>query len=272
MPDMPYQRTRDADHGQHHELLVSRYAMGDELDTSERTAGEALVTSCSQCRALADDLRTLAQAVAAEPIPPRPRDFRLTPSQAEHARGSRLQRLLDGLPLPDLALLRPLAGSAIALGFLLIAVGTVLPPSTTPVEESMLMVTTNASPTAGAFEAAAESAEADLERMRSEPSGGAASGAAASPAPGSATLSDTLSDDGSAGTSGGSAVISGGEQAKTGAQARESGDEVGAMTASSGPPESRGVSIALGVLIALAGVIVGWLAWLARRTEDPLYR
>lgn len=114
------------DHRDHDRLLVVRLVTGDVGPAEARTA-RAQLDSCTDCAALAEDVRTLSIAVATQPIPRRPRDFRLSVEQAREARGSFLARILRRLALPQSAVLQPLAGAAVAIGLVLVVVGSSLP-------------------------------------------------------------------------------------------------------------------------------------------------
>lgn len=112
------------DHQLHDGVLVAR-AAGDELDPSERPAAEALLASCADCRILQADLRALSEAVVTSlPTPRRPRDFRLSGEDAARLRPSGVEGWLGRLARPAFGLLQPLAGAAIAIGMLLVVLGS----------------------------------------------------------------------------------------------------------------------------------------------------
>ena len=115
-----------ADHDDHDRLLVVRLA-SDDLSREERPAAESLRATCAQCAALVDDVRRISLATARLPLPRRPRDFRLTATQARQARGSILRRLMERLSAPGLGVLQPLGAAAVAIGFVLVVVGMGLP-------------------------------------------------------------------------------------------------------------------------------------------------
>ena len=94
----------------------------------------ALVASCPDCARLATDIAAISAAVATEPVPPRRRDFRISPEQARALRGSPFQRLMRRFALPSSGgALRPLATGALSIGLVLVFVGSVVPsPSTAP--------------------------------------------------------------------------------------------------------------------------------------------
>jgi hypothetical protein len=70
---------RSPEHAEHDATLVAAFAAGDT--DADADAGAALVARCEDCAALAADLRALAAATRALPVPERTRDFRLTPAQ-----------------------------------------------------------------------------------------------------------------------------------------------------------------------------------------------
>lgn len=124
---MPQPPISPAEHARHDELLVARFAAHDELPGDERSMAARLVAECPACASLSADLAIIARAVALEAVPGRRRDFRISADQAARLRGSRLQRLLRRLALPEPALLRPAAAGVMSLGLLLVVVGTVVP-------------------------------------------------------------------------------------------------------------------------------------------------
>jgi len=76
------------------------------------------VAGCPDCALLVSDLRAIADATATLPVPPRRRDFRLSPEAARQARGWRPRRFFDRIGIvPSLG-----AGlAAIGLAGLLLA-------------------------------------------------------------------------------------------------------------------------------------------------------
>ncbi len=119
------QTSINPEHGHHDALLVARFAAGD-AGSDELSAAQALVEHCSQCAALADDLRLVASSMRRLPQVARPRDFHLTPAQADRLRGGFVRRLLRALAAPRWTVARPLAGAAMALGIVLAVFGTTL--------------------------------------------------------------------------------------------------------------------------------------------------
>jgi hypothetical protein len=110
-------RTAPAAHSRHDELLIARLYGGD-VGERERARAQAQMADCEECAALFVDLGAIARATAAMPVPPRPRDFRL--SQEDAARLSRKRRVWPAVF--GAGLRRSLGGSLAALGL----VGVVL--------------------------------------------------------------------------------------------------------------------------------------------------
>jgi hypothetical protein len=127
----PIQRSRrptedmthpSADHERHDPLLIAAYA-DDELGGEERLAAEELVRNCESCAGLAADLRAIAAATAVLPAPARPRDFRLSPADAERLRRRRFGGLgaaLLGRTGPG----QPIAVALTTLGLAGLLIGT----------------------------------------------------------------------------------------------------------------------------------------------------
>lgn len=151
------------EHARHDRLIVTRYA-GDDSYPTEVDEARELVQTCPECARLAEDIRLLMAATSEMPAPRRPRDFRLTPEQAESLRGSFLERLLRPLGAPRLAVLRPVAGVAMSLGLALAVAGAALPtvaPASAPENERMMLDSRGDDRPALAPGAAAPGAEAE---------------------------------------------------------------------------------------------------------------
>ncbi len=116
-----------ADHQQHDALLVAQLAAGDALAPEQQAEAQRLVTSCGACAALATDLRAVSAAVAQEPVPPRRRDFRLSPEQAEQLSGNALTRFLRRLSLPSARAFQPAAAGVLSIGLLFVVAGYAWP-------------------------------------------------------------------------------------------------------------------------------------------------
>ncbi len=118
-----------ADHQLHDRLLVVRFA-ADDVHPPEAAAARAQIASCPDCAALVGEIRFVALATSQSPAPRRTRDFRLTQAQAERLRGSFFERLLRRLAAPNMGVLQPLAGAAVAVGLVLVIVGVGVPRTT----------------------------------------------------------------------------------------------------------------------------------------------
>ena len=114
-----------AAHAAHDELLLARLYGGD-LEGRERERALELAASCERCAAVLADFAAIAAATVALPVPPRPRDFTLSPARAAALR--RRRRPLTGLravvfswgPVRSLGASMVAAGVAgiLAVGFL----------------------------------------------------------------------------------------------------------------------------------------------------------
>jgi hypothetical protein len=113
-------------HARHDRLLVSRFAVGDTSGPDADSA-RSLVAQCTDCARLASDIALLQTSIAGLPTPKRTRNFRITEAQAEHLRGTALDRFLRRLAMPQFALVRPIAGVALAVGLVAAVVGAGLP-------------------------------------------------------------------------------------------------------------------------------------------------
>jgi len=103
-------------------VLVARFAAGDAYP-SEQTEAQRLVDGCAECAALATDIRLIAARMADLPQVTRPRDFRISPEQADKLRGSWFDRVMRNFASPGWGVARPLAGAAMAIGLALVVVG-----------------------------------------------------------------------------------------------------------------------------------------------------
>jgi LPXTG-motif cell wall-anchored protein len=122
---VPNNHSLSAEHRRHDRLLVARFAVGDAALGQDHEAAD-LVRRCTECAALAADIRAISGSVAKLPAAPRPRDFRLTTEQAANLRGSRLDRWLRTITGSGWATVRPVAAVALSIGMVMSVVG-VLP-------------------------------------------------------------------------------------------------------------------------------------------------
>ena len=110
------------DHDRHDRLLVTRFAVGDAYP-SEVAQAKELIEHCTECATLAADIRLIAARTSDLPEVRRPRDFRISATQAEQLRGSWLDRLLRPFSAPGWGVARPLAGAALVIGLSLTVIG-----------------------------------------------------------------------------------------------------------------------------------------------------
>ena len=98
--------------------------------TRKSTEAKDLVDNCDGCASLAADIQLISAKTADLPAATRPRDFRITPEQADKLRGSWFDRLMRGFSSPGWSVVRPVAAASLAIGMVLIVVGA-LPISLT---------------------------------------------------------------------------------------------------------------------------------------------
>ena len=115
------------DHERHDALLVAQLAAGDRLEPDRQRQAQQLVGACGACAELATDLRAVSSAVAWEPLPPRRRDFRIAPEEAEHLEGNAFTRLLRRLSAPRSGGLRPAAAGLLSVGLVFVVAGYAWP-------------------------------------------------------------------------------------------------------------------------------------------------
>jgi hypothetical protein len=155
------------DHQLHDPMLIAQITAGDSLDPDQQREGEWLVSSCGACAALADELRAVSGAVAWEPTPPRRRDFRLSPEQAETLQGNVLTRFVRRLALPSASALRPAAAGVMSIGLLFVVAGNVWPADTADQMSTDVVLAPAAEASAPPLPAAADgfSASEELEAL-----------------------------------------------------------------------------------------------------------
>jgi hypothetical protein len=122
MPHIP-----DSVHETHDLELIAAYA-GGAGDRATDPSAAALVAACAGCADLFNDLRAIAAAMPALPVPARPRDFRLTPDQAAALRPRGLRGLVASLASPRFSFAAPLGTGLAALGI----VGVLVASGATP--------------------------------------------------------------------------------------------------------------------------------------------
>lgn len=286
-----------ADHDDHDRLLVVRLA-SDDLSREERPAAESLRATCAQCAALVDDVRRISLATARLPLPRRPRDFRLTATQARQARGSILRRLMERLSAPGLGVLQPLGAAAVAIGFVLVVVGMGLPAmgGGSPAALESDVHSANATPGSATVPDAAPPEGADdpgtaaggaepggfgggpptreQPSARTSVTGGGAEAPAGNDEPGSTARPEPAAS----GSAAGPTLVTGGQVEPAASAAPreetvvEAGDPERLAQAQTGTPAGAGL-VTLGLLLGLSGLLVLTLRVLSLRMgRDPAIR
>ena len=104
-------------------MLVASLA-DHSLAAVERAAAEALVATCGPCADLFTDLEALRVATQAQPVPARPRDFRLTADDAVRMRPGGWRRFVAAFGSSRDMLSRPLAAGLTTIGLAGLLVAT----------------------------------------------------------------------------------------------------------------------------------------------------
>ena len=279
------------DHERHDALLVAQFVAGDPLDPEQRAEAQHLVAGCAVCAALAMDLPAVSRAVAQEPVPPRRRDFRLSPEQAEELRGNTLTRFLRKLSLPRSRAFQPAAAGVLSIGLLFVVAGYAWPDGGTVVVQAEPNFVDWSSPAATSAAPREEAAEAPAPGLvESAPAADAALDGAEELM--ESEFADSLAES-QAGTSEG--LMQKSLPSDDADRLAEDADELAEVSARSiapnsvvGDEEAEGVAtvasdieaptddrpedllIVLGLALALGGGGLLLLGWLARRARDPL--
>ena len=114
---MQFQQPRTTPHASH-DLVLLAAAADRDADPSIQAAAAEQAAACTECAALAGELRTITLGLAALPASrPVPRDMRITAEQAARlGRGRFWRRLLRPFGTEGLPVLRPLAATLTTLG------------------------------------------------------------------------------------------------------------------------------------------------------------
>jgi hypothetical protein len=102
-----------APHAVHDPLLVAALVAGDATDADR---ADALVAGCSDCAALAADLRAISLAATTLPPRARSRDFRLTTADAERLRPRGVKGLVAAVRRLRIPRAQPVAAGLTMLG------------------------------------------------------------------------------------------------------------------------------------------------------------
>ena len=104
-------------HATHDRVLISALATREaDLTGDERSTARTLIEDCAECRDLLADILSLAAAVPTAAVPPRPRDFRLTPADAARLRPAGWRRLIGFFGSARDGFTRPLAVGLTTMG------------------------------------------------------------------------------------------------------------------------------------------------------------
>lgn len=114
-------------HEAHDRLLIASLVDRSISDT-ERARAEQQLAACTACAQLHQDLVDLAAATRAMPVPARPREYTLSPADAERLRVSGWRRLIAAIGSSRDAFSRPLAIGFTTLGLAGLLVATVPMP------------------------------------------------------------------------------------------------------------------------------------------------
>ncbi len=290
------------EHDRHDRWLIVRAATDPaDLAPDEAVQARRLLHDCAECAVLAADLGVISHAIATSPTPPRPRDFRITPEQAAASRGSVLQRLGRWIAAPRQAVLRPLAGAALAAGIVLVVVSPMLPRQQQDVAGGAGPTTDQVSP-----RATDPGVDATMTMQAPEPPDAPVAGQEADSGPASTDGAGPQAYDSTGREMGGQAPKGSGDptlQVRVMAVSPSPTDPATAMlplpTDASDtrppaaiqedavPPEDGASSVSaaasamddtsyalllLGIVLAGSGGVLLLLVWFGRRTEDPLLR
>ena len=267
------------DHATHDPLLIAAH-MDSTLDARDTERVQDWLAACSACATLRSDFEALAIATRMLPTPPRPRDFRLTASDAERARGRgwAWRRALAAFGSPRASFTRPLAVGLTTMGLAGLLIANV--PSV-----ALFGSSAGAAPSASQTEMSTDvAAPALLAPAASAAAAPGAAGAAGSPeaiqgtsaspgtdiageaAPGASAASrdayansGASPDSGSTGSESAGGASTGGDSAKGTAP-----DETLASEPVGGPSFLVLVSAAL----LLTGLALAFLRWWAGRLSD----
>lgn len=111
-------------HAAHDRLLIANL-VDRSVSDSERARGEEQLAACRDCALLHADLLALSAATRALPVPARPRDFTLTPADAQRVRVRGWRRVFAAIGSSRDVFSRPLAVGLTTLGLAGLLVATI---------------------------------------------------------------------------------------------------------------------------------------------------
>lgn len=124
-------------HEAHDRLLIASL-VDRSISEPERARAEAQLHACMACVELRDELVALSEATRALPVPARPRDFTLTPADADRLRVRGWRRLIAAIGSSRDVFSRPLAIGFTTLGLAGLLVSSVPMPFGGPTADQAL--------------------------------------------------------------------------------------------------------------------------------------
>jgi len=247
---MPHVPDRHTDHDV--ELLAA--SISDDLTAAEHATVTALLAACGPCRELAADLRALAAATAVLPVPPRRRDYRLTPDQAARLRRSGVRGVLAALGSRRFSFAAPLGTAMATLGIVGLLVAAIPGPLAGGAAQAPMPELAAPAPAASAPAAAPSAGSAGA---ASDGTGGESGGA---------DLRQRLTTRASSGPLSGSAQSTDDTQA---AERSTTGGPAERDTYAAAPtetaPSPNGMLLLVSTIAVVAGVVLVLLRWAGRR-------
>jgi hypothetical protein len=260
-----------SEHARHDRLLVVRFLEADDdLRPAELEQARALIAGCAACAALGTELRLIADATSQMALPRRPRDFRMSHQQAAAVRNGGFRRFVERITAGfRLDVVRPLAGAAVAIGLLLVVVGSL--PRLGGTASAPAPASQRFSATAGPSVKAAPTESTTGVMTPASPGSGDVTGQSSQPGAQSSPMTPqemlTASPEPTADLRIG-AVAGNGEKASPDV-ARDSAENPGSVQVGQARADAAGDSfpslLVLGAVLASVGLIVIGLSWLARR-------
>jgi hypothetical protein len=265
----PVRTTAPAEHARHDLSIVAVLAARPtDLDEKDSAAARAQVASCSTCADALADLLALQTTLPETATPPRPRDFRLTPADAQRLHRSGWRRFLGYFGSPRDGFSRPLAIGLTTLGLAGILLATI--PSTFIGGSGAAAPANEAAPIQQAAPAPAASVPStDRTALGAVPASAAPSAAASAPAEvaAAAPSASTVVGGAAPGTSTEAASASADIQVFTGGNPDEVAPDLTGGSDSSLRADATDLStlLVVGGVLLIAGLGLFALRWSGRR-------
>jgi len=265
----PVRTTAPAEHARHDLSIVAVLAARPtDLDEKDSAAARAQVASCSTCADALADLLALQTTLPETATPPRPRDFRLTPADAQRLHRSGWRRFLGYFGSPRDGFSRPLAIGLTTLGLAGILLASI--PSTFIGGSGAAAPANEAAPIQQAAPAPAASVPStDRTALGAVPASAAPSAAASAPAEvaAAAPSASTVVGGAAPGTSTEAASASADIQVFTGGNPDEVAPDLTGGSDSSLRDDATDLStlLVVGGVLLIAGLGLFALRWSGRR-------